>query len=115
MNGENDSDSGRLQDRRHLIDLETVPSERPASLRETPDQAAVRAWKDLLLQRRQLGEWLIDQATDVSGNLTEIPIDACLGGDDFVPCSFRAMSNGRRFQIDLVSTAYTVVEIEDLG
>jgi hypothetical protein len=115
MDGENNSDSNRLQNRQNVIGVEVSLSERTESSRGIQDQAAVCIWKRLQRQRNDLGEWLIDQATDVSGDLTDLPIDACLGGDDFVPCSFRAMSNGRRFQIDLVSTAYTVVEIEDLG
>lgn len=73
------------------------------------------AWRRLQRRRRELAEWLIDQLTDASGRLTRSPVDACLGGDDFVPCSFSFTSNGRRFRLDLVSTAYRVVEVEDFG
>lgn len=85
------------------------PSERVCE----PCQSAARAWMHLLLRQQDLGDWLLDQAMDASGSLAKAVIDACLGGDDFVPGSFRMRSNDREFQIELVSTEYSIVEVEN--
>ena len=90
-------------------------SEQQRTRQEATSAAETCAWKRLQRQRRELAEWLIDQVTDMSGRLIQSPIDACLGGDDYVPCSFSFVSGGRRFRFDLVSTAYTVVEVDDIG
>ena len=38
-------------------------------------------------------------------------IDAGLGGELFVPCTFTVAANGKQYQLALVSTCYEVREI----
>lgn len=69
-------------------------------------------WRKLKLHRRELGEWIVDQATTDCGSLQRHRVDAELGGEEFVPCAFRIAANNRRYQLTLICTEYQIEEID---
>ena len=78
-------------------------------------QADAREWARLRDHQQELGEWLIDQATNPNGDVVHSVIDAALGGELFVPGSFTASCGGRRYHFELVSTMYSVFELDSAG
>ena len=70
-------------------------------------------WRRQQRHRRDLAEWLIDGATNEHGRLVKSQIDAGLGGESFVPCSFAFTANGRRYRLELVSTIYEIKEADE--
>lgn len=70
-----------------------------------------REWQRLQRHRHDLAEWLVDAATNEYGQLMKPQIDAGLGGELFVPCTFTVAANGKQYQLALVSTCYEVREI----
>ena len=72
-------------------------------------------WRRLVQYRDDLAEWLVDGATADTGKVVTPIIDAGLGGESFVPCSFIANGRGRRYRIVLVSTNYEVMEVSCNG
>ena len=94
--------------------------ERDERLRQLEQQLArqsetwesdARDWQRLQRHRRDLAEWLIDAATNEYGRITKPNIDAGLGGELFIPCTFSDIANGKRYQLALVSTEYSVQEV----
>ena len=75
-------------------------------------QPAVKEWQKLLAVRQDLFEWLVDQSIDTHGNVVHSTVDAALGGDDFVPCTFAANARDFRYRIELVSTRYRITAID---
>lgn len=67
-----------------------------------------REWQRLLRHRSELAEWLIENATNEHGRLVEPRIDAALGGEAFVPCSFTGFGRDKRYRLELVSTVYEI-------
>jgi hypothetical protein len=67
-------------------------------------------WRRFRRHLSDLGDWLVDAATDSSGRIVKPVIDAALGGEQCVPGAFTVKTNGRRYQIALVSTHYEVKE-----
>ena len=78
-------------------------------------QSDAREWQRLQMHRQDLGEWLVDFATNDSGIVVKPILDAGLGGELFVPCSFDAFQNERRYRLELRSTEYKVSEIVGNG
>ena len=78
-------------------------------------QSDAREWQRLQIHRRDLGEWLVDFATNDLGFVMKPILDAGLGGELFVPCSFDAFQNNRRYRLELRSTEYKVSEIVGNG
>lgn len=76
------------------------------------DASKARQWAQLERHQQELGEWLFDQATNENGDIVQAIIDAELGGELFVPGSFVAFFQGCRYQFDLVSTKYSVRELD---
>ncbi len=72
-------------------------------------------WQLLQRHRNDLAEWLIDSATNEAGKLIKTVVEAGLGGEAFVPCSFTATTNGRRYRLDLASTEYEIKEVTGNG
>lgn len=70
-------------------------------------------WQRLERHRKDLAEWLIDQATNDSGRVTKSQIDAGLAGELFVPCSFTGFANEKCYRLELVSTDYSIREVTD--
>lgn len=69
------------------------------------------AYRRLCQHRDELGEWLIDNATNSSGRLVKPRIDAAVGGEDWNAGSFKTMCKGRKYRIALVSTEYEIEEV----
>ena len=78
-------------------------------------ESDAREWLRLQNHRQELAEWLVDAATDGAKRLVIPLIDARLGGELFVPCSFAASINDKRYRLDLVSTQYEVREVNENG
>lgn len=74
-------------------------------------ESDAREWLRLQRHKRDLAEWLVDEATNDNGTIIEPRIDAALGGELFVPCTIRTIVNGKRYCLTLVSTCYDVKEI----
>jgi len=89
--------------------------ERQLALQHDQWQADAVEWKRLLQHRVELAEWLIDQVTNEHGRLMKSIVDSGLIGETFVPCTFHAESNGKRYQISLVSTDFEIVEVSGNG
>ncbi len=70
-----------------------------------------REWQRLQRHRRDLAQWLVDEATNDEGTIIEPSIDAALGGEPFVPGTITTIVNGRRYCLTLVSTCYDVKEV----
>ena len=70
-----------------------------------------REWQRLQRHKRDLAEWLVDEATNENGIIVEPQVDAALGGEPFVPCTITTIVNGKRYRLTLVSTCYDVKEI----
>ncbi|MEI8018051.1 MAG: hypothetical protein WCH39_07600 [Schlesneria sp.] len=70
-----------------------------------------REWQRLQRHKRDLAEWLVDEATNDHGTIVEPRIDAALGGEPFVPGSITTVVNGKQYCLTLVSTCYDVKEI----
>ena len=68
-------------------------------------------WQRLQRHRRDLAEWLVDEATNQNGTIIKGRIDAALGGEQFVPGTITTIVNGTRYCMTLVSTCYDVKEI----
>lgn len=85
--------------------------ERQVAQQRTDWELDAREWKRLQGHQRDLAEWLIDNATNDEGRLTKPRIDAALGGEAFVPCSFTFIAKGRKYHLALVSTVYEVQEM----
>lgn len=68
-------------------------------------------WKRLERHRLDIGEWLVDSATNENGRVVKAEVDAALGGELYVPCMFTVRANGRQYQLELVSTHFEVTEI----
>lgn len=75
-------------------------------------EAESRKWNRFLRDRADLGDWLIDAATDSNGAVVTPRINAALGGEDCVPGEFSVAANGKRYHIALVSTSYEVTQVE---
>ena len=73
-------------------------------------EASANEWRRFLRYQSDLGEWLIDAATNEEGKVVTPRIDAALGGETCVPCSFTMAFKGKQYQLDLVSTSYEVRE-----
>ena len=69
-----------------------------------------REWQSFRRHQSDLGEWLVDAATNDAGHVVKSPIDAALGGESCLPGTFSISSNGRRYHLALVSTLYEVKE-----
>jgi len=75
-------------------------------------QAQSQTYNSMCKHRHELGEWLVDQAT-TNGRLNKPPtVDAALGGEDFVPGSFALIVSGTKYAFELVSTVYSVEEVD---
>ncbi len=74
-------------------------------------ESDAREWLRLQRHKRDLAEWLVDEATNDNGTIVEPRIDAALGGEPFVPCTITTIVNGKRYRLTLVSTCYDVKEI----
>ena len=74
-------------------------------------ESDAREWQRLQRHRQDLAEWLVDEATNEDGEITEPRIDAALGGEAFVPCTTTTIVNGQKYSLTLVSTCYDVKEI----
>ena len=74
-------------------------------------ETGAREWKRLHGHQRDLAEWLIDHATNDAGRVTKPRVDAALGGEAFIPCSFTFIAKGRKYHMSLVSTVYEVEEL----
>jgi hypothetical protein len=74
-------------------------------------ESAAREWKRLEQYRNEIGEWLVDSATNERGHVVKREIDAALGGELYLPGMFFVRTNDREYQLELVSTHYTVTEI----
>ena len=85
--------------------------ERQLFKRQGEWETDAREWQRLQRYRDELAEWLVDGATDESGRLVKLQIDAGLRGESYVPCTFTTSICGRRFRIALVATNYEVIEI----
>lgn len=57
-------------------------------------------------------EWCLDQRY-MNGVLSAKPIDAALGGNEFVPCETKFIVDGKKYRNELVSTEYQLVEIDE--
>ena len=73
-------------------------------------EADATEWQTLQRHRRDLAEWLIENALDEQGQLIRPNIDAGLGGEQFIPCAITVTSKGLRYHISLFSTTYEVRE-----
>ncbi len=69
-----------------------------------------REWQRLQRHKRDLAEWLVDEATNENGKIVEPRIDAALGGEHFVPGTITTIVNGKQYCLTLVSTCYDVKE-----
>lgn len=78
---------------------------------ESRDAAQAAEFRGLIRHRDELAEWLVDQASDNRGRLVKDQVDASLGGEDFIPCTFTAHKDGREYRISLVSTVYSIEEV----
>ena len=78
-------------------------------------ETAAVEWRRLLSLRKDLGEWLIDRATNSFSRVVSPQHDAGLRGELFVPGSFTEKINGHQYQCDLISTIYEVTEITSKG
>ena len=67
-------------------------------------------WNHAMRHQADLGAWLVDESTDQSGKVVKNHVDAALGGEDVVPCTFRTVANGRKYLHELVSTEYRTTE-----
>ena len=74
-------------------------------------ESDAREWQRLQRHKRDLAEWLVDEATNENGTIIEPQIDAALGGEPFVPCTITTIVNGKQYCLTLVSTCYNVKEI----
>lgn len=114
-------DTSDVVDRDQLMQLLGAQEERIHRLElqlERQQQAwepAFREWQRLIRDRRDLAEWLIDQATNETGQVIQPVIDAALCGDPFVPCSFRWSSSGHEYHLKLSSTEYFVEATKSVG
>lgn len=101
----------RLQQQLRTRDAQILELECQLVRQQSDWEPAAREWRRLESQRRDLAEWLIDSATNEYGRLVRPVIDAALGGDPFIPCSFSGAAGGKRYRLALVSTDYEVTEI----
>ncbi len=74
-------------------------------------ESEAKEWRRLLRHRDELADWLVDQATDQTGQLIQSRIDAGLRGESFIPGTLTTFSHGRTYRIDLVTMDYEVQEI----
>ena len=85
--------SERVQQLSRLIAGQTEAWERDAN-----------EWQRLQRHKRDLTEWLVDEATNENGTIVKPRIDAALGGESFVPCTITTIVNGQQYRLTLVST-----------
>jgi hypothetical protein len=71
---------------------------------------AADKWNHAMRHQADLGAWLVDKSTDDSGKVIKNHVDAALGGEDVVPCTFRTVVCGRKYLHELVSTEYRTTE-----
>ena len=67
-------------------------------------------WKRVVRHQADLGAWLVDESTNENGKVITNHVDAALGGEDVIPCTFRTVVNGRKYLHELVSTEYRTTE-----
>lgn len=67
-------------------------------------------WRKLQIQRRELSEWLVDQATDGFGKIVNPLVDAALAGEMFIPISLVTVIDGSKYAAELSSTVYRLEE-----
>ncbi len=60
--------------------------------------------RQLIQHRADLGDYLLDQ--------DKFSVDACLGGEDFVPGVFYVDRGDKRFKCELLSTVYQMTEVD---
>jgi hypothetical protein len=84
-----------------------------ASPAVSAESLAVKAFRAIERHSNDIAEWLVDQATDSRGRLKSesVEVDAALGGEDFIPCTMTKIINGRKYRMELFSTAYKIEEV----
>lgn len=88
-------------------DQEIADLKRKLAASETFQLDAI-AYRTMANQRLTLADWLVDQSTPIR-NL----INAALGGEDFIPCTFTESVNGVKYRFNLKSTEYIVTQLDD--
>jgi hypothetical protein len=111
MKSDNQTDRDVLQRQLGARDERVRVLESELANRINQYKADALEWQSLQQHRRDLADWVVDGATDEIGIVVKQIIDARLGGEPFVPCSFSTSANGRNYRIDLVSTKYEVREV----
>jgi|GEM_PF-2720302 len=107
-------DASNVMDRDQLMQLLGAQEERIHRLelqierQQQTWEPAFQEWQRLNRDRRELAEWLVDQATNESGKVIHPLVDAALDGDTFVPCSFGWSASGCEYRLSLSSTEYCV-------
>lgn len=71
---------------------------------------AADKWNRTMMHQGNLGAWLVDESTDQTGDVKKPVVDAALGGEDVIPCTFRTVVCGRKYLHELVSTEYRTTE-----
>jgi hypothetical protein len=89
--------------------------ERTLAELKTACERDAREWQRLLRHRIELADWLVDMATDASGRIVKTTLEAGLRGESFVPCSFHADVNGKRYRFELVTTQYEIHAAPEQG
>ena len=74
-------------------------------------EADAREWRRLERYRSELGDWLVDEATNDHGRVIRPDVNPALGGELYIPCTFTVAANQKRYRLELVSTHYEVTEI----
>lgn len=85
--------------------------ERQVAQQRTEWELDAREWKRLQRYQQDIAEWIVDNATNEDGQLVKPRIDAALGGEAFIPCSFTFLAKGRRYHMSLISTVYEIQEL----
>ena len=111
MSSFNLTDPDRLQQEFGARDERIRSLEQQVLRQQKQWETGAREWHRFQRHLSDLGEWLIDAATNEAGRVMTPQIDAALGGETCVPCSFTMTAHGKQYQIDLVSTCYEVKEI----
>jgi hypothetical protein len=73
-------------------------------------EADAREWRRLERDRSELGDWLVEEATNERGRVVKREINAALGGETYIPCTFNVAADGKRYRLALISTHYEVQE-----
>ncbi|HEY0984084.1 hypothetical protein [Schlesneria sp.] len=85
--------------------------ERQVAKQRADWELGAREWKRLQRYQQELADWLVDNAANDDGRLIKSQINAALGGEDFIPCSFTFSAKGRKYHMELVSTVYEIQEM----